>query len=307
MVKNQFEDKRFYTVGSVLDEIMDFTKKWSFHDSAGCPWYRGQDSESPPIPSLFRDHFDEFQLNTTFRNRALALKQSPETERIDKWLFLMQHYGAPTRLLDWTESPILALFFAFDSFNEKCNCEKEKNNPTIWALHPYKLNEFSKISCFPNTWSSHDVKDDSDKVINTNPGLEHFRLGFHPKSEWNKRINLEIVKYPIAIHSNYFDLRILSQRSCFTIHGTIEKDLVSIFENTPLIKDNFLLKFIIPREYVSQFLSELNSMGISKSTVYPDIEHLALDLKERFRVAKNQDDSNSSSTKAVNGSGYAST
>lgn len=306
MIKNQFEDRRVYTVTSILDGIMGFTKKWSFYDSAGCPWYRGQDSEAPPIPSLFREQFDEFQLNTTFRNRALALKQSPETERLDKWLFLMQHYGAPTRLLDWTESPIFALFFALDSFNEKCNCEKEKINPTIWVLHPYKLNKFSNVNCFPNTWSSHDAKDGTNKVINSNPGLEHLRLGFHPRSEWDKRINLKIVEYPIAVHSNYFDLRILSQRSCFTIHGTIEKDFASLFEDTILVIDNYLLKFIIPRKFASQLLDELNSMGISKSTVYPDLEHLALDLKERFRVAKGQDDA-PSSNKVVNGFGYAST
>ena len=55
----------------------------------------------------------------------------PENEK--GWYFLMQHYGAPTRLLDWTDGALLALYFAI----------RELTRPrpaAVWVLHPAWLN-----------------------------------------------------------------------------------------------------------------------------------------------------------------------
>jgi len=281
MLEISFVDYKKISVLDILQSVLEKTKNWSFADKIGCAWFRGQDVDLPPNPSLFRKDYDEFNFNTTFRNRATALKEVPETERIDKWLFLMQHYGAPTRLLDWTESLLYALFFALDNYINLCSCKKNENNPTLWAIHPYKLNEFSFINYFPNTWSRFDKKI-GDKILNTNTGIEHFRLAFHPKNQWDNVINKEIVKYPIAVNSNYLDMRILSQRSCFTIHGINEKDFVSLFEDTKLVKHKYFIKFLLPGEKANKLLNELHQLGIYKTNLFPDLEHLANELKQRF-------------------------
>ena len=51
------------------------------------------------------------------------------------WLTLMQHYGLPTRLLDWSESPLVALYFALSSD------EDAKADAAVWVLNPMKLNK----------------------------------------------------------------------------------------------------------------------------------------------------------------------
>ena len=104
MIQKGFDYKSDLSITEIVNEVLKYTRTWTFPDNAGCPWYRGQPCDKPPIPSIFCDDYDEFQLNTTFRNRSAALKDVPETNRLDKWLFIMQHYDAPTRLLDWTES-----------------------------------------------------------------------------------------------------------------------------------------------------------------------------------------------------------
>jgi hypothetical protein len=285
MIRNQLETVGDDCVFNILETMLGNVKDWEFPDASGCAWYRGQDTESPPIPSVLRNKYDESSLAIAFRNRAAALMKVPETDRVDQWLFLMQHYGAPTRLLDWTESPVLALFFALISHSELCDCKKERQNPTIWAMHPHELNRLSGLDGFPNTWVRRDKKV-KGKTLNTNPGLEHFRLAFHPRHEWNREINHSIVQLPIAVHSNYLDIRIHSQRSCFTIHGIENQDFESLFAGTRLVSEGFLLKFTIPGTRVEDLLTELMRMGISYSTVFPDLEHLGKELKKRFAVGR---------------------
>lgn len=84
-------------------------------------WYRGcGKSRYPLLPTLYRHERKkkieelaelERQLITRFRQRSIPLHSRPLTDDWDT-LFFMQHYGVPTRLLDWTENPFIGFYFA---------------------------------------------------------------------------------------------------------------------------------------------------------------------------------------------------
>lgn len=73
-----------------------------------------------PVPSIGREAIygpykraQEERLFKEFKDRAVALLRAPEFNDWH-WLAYAQHLGVPTRLLDWTSSPLIGAFFALE-------------------------------------------------------------------------------------------------------------------------------------------------------------------------------------------------
>lgn len=162
------------------------------------------------------------------------------------WLFLMQHYGLPTRLLDWSESALTGLFFAVwdDKFSKIDGC--------VWGFNPYRFNE--------NQIKEARVLGASNKKCQT-----LFREAFDKKEEFDKRI--------MAVFPPEIDQRVQAQLSRFTIHG----------EDIPLetfpSQGEILLQLVIPSEAKKLIRRQLYFMGIREANLFPDLHHLASELR----------------------------
>src|ERR1035438_5355055 len=115
-------------------------------------WYRGCGKSTHQLqPTLYRHKRKkkiselsslELQVITRFRQRSIPFH---DRFLLDDWdaLFFMQHYGVPTRLLDWTENPLIALYFALMGASKKRTKSGKPafaSNAAVWVFDPVAWN-----------------------------------------------------------------------------------------------------------------------------------------------------------------------
>lgn len=232
--KVKMKGRKIFSINDFLTNVKNDTNKWDYANKSARPWFRGQTNKDyKPHPSIFRDPgYDEIDMTQMYRYRAGVLGDVPQRSgSIDEWLFLMQHTGLPTRMLDWTESGIVALFFSVyeqDKFEYKTNnCEKTANNlkkdGAIWMIHPLKLNNLTTFigENFPNTWSEHE----ENRTVRANLEIP-FGL---------KKAVIDASEFPVAILTTFSKQVMSAQKSSFTVYGTFEDDFETMFYNQSLI------------------------------------------------------------------------
>jgi len=136
-------------INSIIDFIKSIENDLALWDAGVKLWFRGESGDAPPLcPKIASfDHNEENYLLQSFRRKAGVLSNVPQREHTDMWLFLAQHYGLPTCLLDWTEGALMALYFAIN---------QGKANPRVYMLNPRSLNNNAGVKTYdlnyPLSW-----------------------------------------------------------------------------------------------------------------------------------------------------------
>jgi FRG domain len=258
------------TLAQYTDWVEQILNLWTDDTGISTPWFRGAgNSEYKLLPGLYRtargrEAFADDELRTEFSRKAMTLVPGriPATEW--EWYFLMQHYGAPTRLLDWTDAALVALYFAFSSWPPSNSPEKPPPKPAVWALNPFTLNKAAQFFGPMNT------------------DVTHIR-SYLPE----RFLGEKLPRYPIAIDPAFANQRILAQRSHFTLHGADMRSLDEMRDELDL--GDGLLKVTIDSDeeglaYLQQHLAVL---GITETTIFQDLEGLARELRQAYLIDAN--------------------
>lgn len=222
-------------------------------------WWRGHGNRDwKLVPNVFRDRASEdAEKNLALRFTAKAATRHtkcPLHTDIPGWLFLMQHYGLPTRLLDWTETILIAAYFAAT--------DRPDQDGAIWGLLPFHMNK--------------ELLGEASVPL---PGSDIVQPLFGAAVGRNKIDSDQAVAvFPIETEP-----RMQMQHAAFTIHSSSKP-----LEEFPRA-ETFLLRSVVPASAKAALVRDLRSLGIRRSTAFPDLHNLALDLKETLTEISDPD------------------
>jgi len=221
-------------------------------------WFRGvSQGDHQLLPKIMRDGktveqvFErERRLLTRFRQRSMAYWPAGHAQNDWEHLFAMQHFGMPTRLLDWTENLFVAAHFAVTPA-----VQDNSILSAVWCLDPIVWNRAMPVlSEFGN--SIHVLTTSDDEVESYRP-------------ETTKRRN----RSPVAIFGTHNSQRIVAQRGTFMIWGNDARSLEAFANETTAT----LWKLSI-RGNRDELRRDLALLGFGETMVFPELTALATEM-----------------------------
>ena len=176
------------------------------------------------------------------------------------WLILGKHFGLPTRLLDWSASPLVALYFAAQKDEAEPN-----SDGCVWAIDAGGMNNSMIGKWRLMAPDDPDVKSLADIAFEANP---------QNSQEMTKGKDHQA----LAVGTREINPRVLVQQGSFTIHAD-EMDLSEVAYRP---QDRLWRRvFRVPAATKPIILEMLRALSISRSTLFPDLGALAEELKSR--------------------------
>jgi hypothetical protein len=282
-------------------------------DLAGTAWiFRGHKttkySLEPTIERVSGQKPDswaelEWQALKEFRSKArmhLAPSLLPPGDKTLDWLALMRHYGVPTRLLDFSSSPYIALYFAL-----RGRLEEEESPAEVWAINAGALLDragsvsiyadreeieweakktgkqvtFTKVSLCPSDAASGlDILkgDDAywDRVITAALAPSQIRIRCFNESGF-----VLLASPPVE------NPRLSSQQGVFLFNAAKALNFEdSLFKMMNGHADNWCRLFRIPPKMVRDFEERLFQLNIHDLSLFPDIDGLAGLIRQKARL-----------------------
>lgn len=260
------------SVSELVQAVLDHTSA----DTTAEWWFRGHGRSSYSLcPSLYRmvPKVDEAlqtesKLLREFDNRSRILRS--QYGQHDEWemLFLMQHHGVPTRLLDWSKNLLIAAFFAV---SDSRAWSDEDDSPCIYVFNPHEWNKkvlgptgVAGLGGPVTELREGTIKGYMPSYTGTPSGVKH--------------------SHAVAIAGPEFADRIVAQRGAFTVFGTKE-DAACPMEHQTIdglsVHDNALAKYVLLGDS-ERWRQDLKLLGVGAFSAFPDLDGLAKELNDNY-------------------------
>lgn len=252
------------SIYDIIQAVQDIQKKCNHK----VLWFRGHNNAGYKLNSGLHRISNrkedlmlyENQLYNTFINYGDFYCKHFIEHKAWNTLFLMQHYGLYTRLLDWTDSLMTALYFA--------TYERKEQDACIWILDPVGMNR----KCI-GLYEGENTNNININVLSLETLPKNIQ---DPRAYFNNE-RLEIGSFALIPRRN--NDRLVSQNGSFVVQGTRE---CSLEEEYGGYIGEFLFKILIPKELVEEVRNYALLNGINYYALYGGIEGLCKYVKEEM-------------------------
>lgn len=230
-------------------------RSWAFRGQADARW-----PLYSSISRYLKDHGvhpqawaqQEERIVRIFRRKAhLFLEHVPDETDVFQWLALMQHHGAPTRLLDFTWSPFVAAFFAL---------ERATTSAAVWAL------------CHPEIWKA------KHRFAGRKDLISEDELGLRVPGNYERFFLGNAVPFVVTGEPMVMNQRLVAQSGTFVVPGVLDLPVEDVLATYPH-PERTVVKFVLDTSKIrEEAMFTFYNMNITNATLFPGLDGMARSL-----------------------------
>lgn len=231
-------------------------------------WFRGVKNKTYSLkPGAVRSNLDG-------RKEITAVLDFMESYRIyhdevsNPWELysLMQHYGFPTRLLDWSTSLLVGLYFSLDGEPDIVSGKPVER--VVWAMTTGMLNTTNFLG---------------KRILPTVSGKRKQTEQYLPSPLRScEEESVDFEENPLALKIPPTNRRIQAQKGVFTIHGSNHKGIEEVMVDYGLQDEVF--KFVFDENVANKIRKSMHSMQINEDDIYQDLNSLSQRIIRRRKI-----------------------